>query len=407
MSGFQDLAWRLGSFRDNEAYSPKVLATSPKRYWPLWDLSGTAATELIAGDNGTYNGVTLNQPGIGDGRRSAFFDSVDYCTIYSAALSTNPNLNLIRNANFGQYTGTQDDGTSDVIASWTNGNVNDGLGNRVEATATVHGGSNAVKIQRTTATVNCFQDIPVVAGTIYDLSFWTRGDGSQGARYAVYDITNSAFIIGTTVTGITGTNYTQITNSFTAPVGCSSVRIYMYSPAAAGTGYFDDWSVLPRTGNGFNPAAGTLMAWIKVPDAAWIDGEYRAVIRIAADTGNMIELFKDNTPFNKMEALYYGSFQAATSAEAENVNSALWQNWILTWSVADNELLLYKDGVLASIQAGATMLPWQGFLSSTVGCFIGAGYIAAGGLHWSGNLAHIALWDRVITEAERPRLATV
>jgi len=70
-------------------YTDTVLTTNPIRYWPLNDASGTSATELVVGDNGTYVGPTLGQPGIGDGGTSAFFDgALDYVDIYSAAFNT-------------------------------------------------------------------------------------------------------------------------------------------------------------------------------------------------------------------------------------------------------------------------------------------------------------------------------
>lgn len=58
------------------------------RYWPLWDTSGTAAQELVAGDNATYTNVTLNATGIGDGKTAATYAGTSYTRNYSAALNT-------------------------------------------------------------------------------------------------------------------------------------------------------------------------------------------------------------------------------------------------------------------------------------------------------------------------------
>jgi len=71
-------------------YYRKVLSTSPIAYWPLWDASGSEAESLVAGiPNGTINGATPGQPGIGDGETSFYFDgSLDWVNIYSSALST-------------------------------------------------------------------------------------------------------------------------------------------------------------------------------------------------------------------------------------------------------------------------------------------------------------------------------
>ena len=78
----------------------------------------------------------------------------------------------------------------------------------------------------------------------YQLSFWTRGDGTNAGRYQVYDVTHSTDIIAKTSTGITGTTWTQISTSFTVPVGCLSLDVYFYCPDTnTGIAYFDDASL--------------------------------------------------------------------------------------------------------------------------------------------------------------------
>lgn len=58
-------------------------------YWPMNELSGTTAIDVSGnGLNGAYTGVTLGQPGIGDGNTCPLFDGVgDYNDIYSAGLN--------------------------------------------------------------------------------------------------------------------------------------------------------------------------------------------------------------------------------------------------------------------------------------------------------------------------------
>ncbi len=73
-------------------YAAKVAAIASSNliaYWPLWEASGTVATDIGGSAlNGAYTGVTLGQQGIGDGRTSPLFDGAnDYCNIYSAALA--------------------------------------------------------------------------------------------------------------------------------------------------------------------------------------------------------------------------------------------------------------------------------------------------------------------------------
>ena len=68
-------------------YPDRVIATGPIRYWPLWDLAGPAAIELIVGDNGAYTGVTLADALAPDGSPCPRFDGAnDFVNVFSAAL---------------------------------------------------------------------------------------------------------------------------------------------------------------------------------------------------------------------------------------------------------------------------------------------------------------------------------
>lgn len=71
-------------------YSSKLLAYSPISYWIQGEASGLTAIDEInsPAQDGTYTGVTLGQPGIGDGNTCPLYDGVnDYTDIYSAAFA--------------------------------------------------------------------------------------------------------------------------------------------------------------------------------------------------------------------------------------------------------------------------------------------------------------------------------
>ena len=74
------------------AYAERVLGMEPASlisYLPLWEASGSVAYDLSGnGRNGASVGVTLGEPGIGDGRTSYGFDGAnDYVNWYSAGLA--------------------------------------------------------------------------------------------------------------------------------------------------------------------------------------------------------------------------------------------------------------------------------------------------------------------------------
>lgn len=99
-------------------YLQKVLATGPIALWTLGDASGSSATELVHGWNGTYSNVTLGQAGIGDGNTSTLFNGT---TSYVNAIGTQ------LTANFPAAAGSYGVWLNYPLAAWTDGatrNVN-------------------------------------------------------------------------------------------------------------------------------------------------------------------------------------------------------------------------------------------------------------------------------------------
>ena len=87
------------------------------------------------------------------------------------------------------------------------------------------------------------QTFSVTPGGVYNLSFWTMGDGTYGGRYFVTDATNSINIVNSTDTLVPGATYTQVFCQFIAPVRCTSVTVYLFCPAHnGGIAYYDDIS---------------------------------------------------------------------------------------------------------------------------------------------------------------------
>ena len=83
---------RLETQRQFVQYHQRVLELDPIAYWPLNEKQGTVAYDWVTARddgarNGTHAGVTLGEPGIGDGRTTPFYDGANDSTdILTASL---------------------------------------------------------------------------------------------------------------------------------------------------------------------------------------------------------------------------------------------------------------------------------------------------------------------------------
>lgn len=151
----------------------------------------------------------------------------------------------------------------------------------------------------------------------------------------------------------------------------------------------------------FNHDELTMSVWGKVSGVGvWTDAVERYLFKLGAGLQNRVGLYKDSAS-NKLSAWYYGgavgSFIGFTSFSSLN-----WFHFAITVSKANDQFIGYLNGVASS---PTTTLPtWIGNLSS-VECMIGA--YQSGSNVFSGSLAHVAVWDRVLTPSEILELAVL
>lgn len=133
-------------------------------------------------------------------------------------------------------------GGADIWEDWIETASDGALANE---TTIVHDGSDAAKLTAGASTDTRIHQLYFpVGGQTYSYSFYARGDGTHAGRYAIYDSTNSSYLVSLTSTGVTGTSYTEVSGSFTVPSSCELVRVSLYCPSTdTGVCYFDDVSV--------------------------------------------------------------------------------------------------------------------------------------------------------------------
>ena len=391
-------AWRPKG--GGQSYRQRVLGVRRANlvaYWPLGEAAGSVAADASGqGRNGAYVGVDFNRPGV----------------------------NLLVNGGFE----TAGAGGADVFGSWAE-SVNGGA--IVDEVVLTHGGGHALELsQGVGASAYIGQSVAVLPGIAYRLSFWARGDGSQAGRYYVYDNSNWGAIIAATSTGIIGEDYGQVTVTFSAPAGCSSVLVRLYCPAAeGGVAYFDDVSLVAASANGvgdggnapffdgvndfcnvysaglagaFNGAEGTLMAWAKVAAAGvWADGQGRYLAYMYVDESNRVSLAKNGV--NDVVTLAYNAGGVNMACNSACVLTS-WFQMAMTWSKSADQVKGYVNG--AQVDTTKTGLGvWVGALNP-VAVNVGAATTQPVSV-WHGALAHAALWNVALTAGEIAALAKV
>ncbi len=149
-------------------------------------------------------------------------------------------------------------GGADVFANWVE--VDNGYATITQDGSVKHAGSYSCKFETTPGlfTGHVYIDISVTPDSSYYLSLYSivGGDGvweSQG-RYAVEDRSNSNWLLTTRGTGaFSANNWTLVTDIFSVPPTCTTIRLYLYqgttaetSPAGVNFVYFDTISILRR-----------------------------------------------------------------------------------------------------------------------------------------------------------------
>lgn len=388
------------------AYFRKLInlfGSSMVGYWPLWEPSGASAIDIENGLNGAYSNVTLAQTGIGDGNTSTQFNgTTSYLNLLTNGLMNNSANELVLNNGFE----TAGAGGADVWTVWSE-TAGDGAIADTTTAGEFHGGAHAAKLTAGATPASSPRiaqtSIVVVPGVTYTFSFWTRGDGTYAGRYSVYDATHSSNIKSTTSTGITDTNYAQVSYSFAAPAGCLLVTLYLYCPSTTGgIAYFDDVSLKSTIGNGLNGSEGTIVLCAKINAAEWIDGAQHNLFNMASSDGaSFIRAYKKTTD-NTIECDYGAG--GTTKTINISTSTTAWFHLALTWSKAGNAFKVFFNGT----QSGTTQTGlgnWYGELYATT-TTIGSKNTTPQMVH-SGYLAHVVIGNIALTDAQIAKAAVL
>lgn len=144
----------------------------------------------------------------------------------------------------------------------------------------------------------------------------------------------------------------------------------------------------------FDGNIGSLIVWFRVANAGvWTDGAWRRLLSLYVDANNVLEVYRRGTD-GDVSVSHTGDGTTRTVTHTFADFPTGWQCLAATWDTAATELRLYVNGAASSAWTW-TMGTWTGSLNQA---FLGAQ--TNGGFRWFGSLAHVALWQRVLTAGE-------
>jgi hypothetical protein len=109
----------------------------------------------------------------------------------------------------------------------------------------IHGNNLAAKLTAGYGSdTYIFFTIPITPNKDVRFQVWTRGDGTNSGRFAIYDVSNSRYLIPVAYTNIPGTAYVLYYLIFAIPVDCTLVQVRLYCPETnGGETYFSEASL--------------------------------------------------------------------------------------------------------------------------------------------------------------------
>lgn len=152
---------------------------------------------------------------------------------------------------------------------------------------------------------------------------------------------------------------------------------------------------------GFDGGENTVMAWAKVSGiGVWTDGVDRIAVHLWADDQNQQQFIKPSSN-NWLQWLRWGN-NVLDGYSYTTMTDVDWMHLAVTISETDDEMKSYLNGVQQGTTSD-TLGAWTGALAA-LGTTIGAGATTPSNL-WSGQVAHVAVWSRILAADEILTLA--
>jgi len=383
----------------------RVLTLPTVAYWPLWDASGVVCTDLV-----------------------------------------DPAANVLLDSGFEQEATFSVLGWAPVGGDATNTRVSD----------PVHSGHYSMRIVTDGPTTGSRLEnytTTVIPGRTYNYSLWTRGDGTYGGRYRIRS--SGGDLVSERSTGVTGTEWTEVSGTFTVPAGVTDAIFRLQGPdTIGGTAYFDDVAITcpagcgaqagdynsvtlgaPGIGDGrlaarmgdaghvdimtpalqsrFPATEGSLLVWWRYIDPAdFVGGEATQQGMFSVYSGTWLgnrdrltiekDVEYDTEPEEKVYHTFFyrpGGTPNEEQGQEERFSPDLyWHSSVCTWSEEETKIALWHDGAPAPLAGGGDdiIVPWRDhpIELAQIGAKQGPSSL------WHGDMSHVALFSRKLTAPE-------
>jgi Concanavalin A-like lectin/glucanases superfamily len=172
----------------------------------------------------------------------------------------------------------------------------------------------------------------------------------------------------------------------------------------AGNGYINLQSA--GLAAAFSGAEGSLFCWFKVSALAdWSDAAYREILFLRADASNYIEMTKRSTANQVGRGYSAGGTLESNNIAPEPAAPLGWVYSAITWSKTLDQVKFYVQTTseIGKIITSNTLGTWANALTLAL---IGANSTTPG-QPWKGSIAHVALWDTELSEAQIANLTKI
>lgn len=144
----------------------------------------------------------------------------------------------------------------------------------------------------------------------------------------------------------------------------------------------------------FNGEEGSVMLWLNGDD--WESKDSMGIFELQGNNNNYIGVRKSAHPFKyELKYIYKANNVQLVYNEPNTKTSNTWYHVAITWSYSNDRCKFFFNGELNDTQTSLGQWSTSGFFTSDV--LIGAVFVNS---YWDGKLAHFALWNMELTEAQ-------